>query len=612
MQAWSINVPAGPGTGGLVKDALVVTRSGTPDPLRDHPAYWNVVSYKAPVLLLEKIQPFFCAASVAPATVPGPGSVNVFTGPCVKPDGGGPAALQGISDLIVDNGVPAVDLFHCIFKTDIGGAGNVKNAAVCFDNTGALGTGAAAEPINDLPGEGVDGDSGGVGPPPPPPYGVAPPAKGTGNYNGSDIVTTTCFPDVGTSTNIIAVTTVPGALAQLTAQGFLTGSVLIYVDQTNAACDALTPAGAAPAPLSLSIYPAIDQAPCPAGNCVQAPYRTGGDTDFDNDGCTDEQELDEAKAADASKCGDDPWNPHDLVGGTDVSGSYSLTAVALRQDVGAGGLYYDCNADINQSGKALTARLLCYIDSASFTVNPQAAGGNITCPPANANLCGDGVSGAPPPGTTVGTYPTNPRLLADVDDKHTVLTGTLDNAQNVIKLAGCFEDRDGEGNLGDVYVRAEVNAHSGHGVTNLWSGLSNGLTNAQCIAGTPPGTGSVIPVHITRQAAKATPPAGRDTDLDGCPNKRELSDTAGQGGLRDPSNHYDYMNATKDGLNRVDDILAVVNQYFIDDPVGNPDMKSQTDRTAISGGNAWNLGPPNGQQRVDDILASVKQYFHDC
>ena len=68
--------------------------------------------------------------------------------------------------------------------------------------------------------------------------------------------------------------------------------------------------------------------------------------------------------------------------------------------------------------------------------------------------------------------------------------------------------------------------------------------------------------------------------------------------------------------NCVDDILAVVTQYFIDDPEfpggPNPDMKSQTDRTAIIGGNAWNLGPPNGQQRVDDILAQVKQYFHDC
>jgi hypothetical protein len=179
-------------------------------------------------------------------------------------------------------------------------------------------------------------------------------------------------------------------------------------------------------------------------------------------------------------------------------------------------------------------------------------------------------------------------------------------------LAGCFEDRDGNGNLGHVYVDAVIEAHTGHGSARIWTELGNSLTLAQCLAGTPPGTPGVISVHIVKQAPKVAPPAGRDQDSDGCPDKRELSDTATSGGLRDPQNHYDYFNPTKDGLNRVDDILAVVGQYFIDDPVGSPDMKSQTDRTAIIGGNAWNLGPPNGQQRVDDILAAVKQYFHDC
>jgi hypothetical protein len=338
-----------------------------------------------------------------------------------------------------------------------------------------------------------------------------------------------------------------------------------------------------------------------------------------------------------TKCGDDPWNPFDVTPpSVDASGTYSLTAIGLRQDCNpvltglpgecdaddgdadnlsedhVPGLYYDCSADINQMGKNLTARVLCYIDSPVFTVNPQAAGGNDLCPPAPLDRCGHGSSGAPPPGTTFGSYPTNPRNLADVDDKHTELTGVVDNTQNVIKLNGCFEDRDGNGNLGDVYVRATINLHTGHGSTNLWTGLSNGLTNAQCIAGTPPGAGSVIPLHIAKQANKAAPPAGRDSDSDGCPNKRELSDVVNQGGLRDPSNHYDYMDATKNGQVRVDDIVAVVNQYFVDDPPGVPDMKSNTDRTGISGGNAWNLGPPNGQQRVDDIVAQVRQYFHDC
>jgi len=521
-----------------------------------------------------------------------------------------------------------------MLRADFDNAMAAKTEAVCFDNTGALGMGMqTTEPINDPPGAGIG--NGAIGPPPPPPYPLEAPAIGQASYISDDVIDIICFRDIGRAVNIIVIHIIISAHAQLVATGKLDGTLAIYQDESNAACDALTPVGAGAPPLGVTSYPTTDTAACPGGDCVQAPYRTPNDADFDNDGCSDSDELWQMKPGVPTKCGDDPWNPLDTTPPSiDVSGTYSLTAVAARQDcnptlTGAanvcdagfsgaggdhiGGFYYDCQADINQTGKALTARAYCVIDFRGFAVNPQAAG-NITCPPAAQENCGDGVSGAPPPGNTVGTYPTNKRLFGDVDDKHTVLTGTVDNAQNVIKLAGCFEDRDGEAVTGHVYVTAVINLHTGHGQVNLWTELSNSLTLANCLAGTPgpvPPNG-VLPLHIARQAAKAAPPAGADTDTDGCPNKRELSDTANQGGLRDPSNHYDYMNATKDGLNRVDDILAVVNEYFNDDPPGVPDMKSQTDRTAITGGNAWNLGPPNGQQRVDDILASVKQYFHDC
>jgi hypothetical protein len=112
------------------------------------------------------------------------------------------------------------------------------------------------------------------------------------------------------------------------------------------------------------------------------------------------------------------------------------------------------------------------------------------------------------------------------------------------------------------------------------------------------------------------PPRG-----DGCPDYKELQATAGSqtaGGLRDPFNPYDYFNPTHDGLNRIDDILAVVRQYFHDDtdpPPGLPpysqDYNPDTDRTPV-GPNVWNLGPPDGTQHVPDILAVLKQYFHDC
>lgn len=105
---------------------------------------------------------------------------------------------------------------------------------------------------------------------------------------------------------------------------------------------------------------------------------------------------------------------------------------------------------------------------------------------------------------------------------------------------------------------------------------------------------------------------GADFDGDGCPNGKEFQIAAssqGSGGLRNPLNEWDYFNPTGDGMNRVDDILAVVNQYF--DDVGTPGYNPGTDRTPL-GPNDWNLGPPNGIQRVDDILAAVKHYFHDC
>jgi hypothetical protein len=649
-----VSIAASPKTAPLVKGAFVIVKSNPPDPAKDYPKIFRVIAYKAPILTLEQVQGLNCNPAAGPLVAVPPATQNLYTGVCNKPVVGGTneTDLSGISDIVVDAGQPATtDFYHCIARTDIAAGGaDVKTGAVCFDNSGVLGQGTVAEPINSPPGEGTTGDAGGIGPPPPPPYSVAPPAKGRGTYTSDNLVTTTCFPDVGKSINIISTVTILGAHAQLVATGKTVGFVDIYTNQSNANCDALTPTGT-PGNLGLTVYPATDIAACPSGNCVQSPYRLNGNVlhgypDWDMDGCTDANELWQDKPGAITKCGDDPWNPNDVPAGAtpDVSGEYSLTAIAVRQDCnpaltgvpticeppGVGqamspdfvaGFYYNCDADINQAGKNLTARVLCYIDSPAVTTNPAAVPspntGATTCPPAPAQYCGDGVSGAPPPGTTVGTYPTNPRLFAVIKTKHTVLTGTVDNTQNVIKLQGCF-NAPKPSFLGNVYVKAIVNIHTGHGSVQLWTGLPS---EADCKGATPTlvGPGGIIALHITRQNMKVADPfpapgasTGHDGDGDGCSDKRELTDTANRGGLRDPSNHYDYFNPTQDGLNRVDDILATVNQYFQDDPPGAPDMKSLTDRTAILNSNAWNLGPPNGQQRVDDILNSVKQYFHDC
>jgi len=497
---WHVIIPANGQTSSLVQDQRVVTVSNPSDALHDYPRSFKVLSYKAPDLYLEQVPSNECASIPGPTPTAVPATIDLYAGPCTTPAGSG--SIGGVYDMVVDAGNPAFDLFHCIVALDHDESSNtVKAAAQCADSTGLFGSGNAAEPINDPPGEGSDTL---VGPPPPPPYTLAPPAIGVGTYSANTAVATVCLPDLA-SNSLVFVITIPNFAAQRLSNGKLTGSVDMRLNQTNSNCEALTPSGPPSAPLGMTLYPADDIDACPSSDCVQAPYRLTGNVlhgypDWDGDGCTDADELHETKPNNTAHCGDDPWNPFDVTPPSiDLSGSYNLRADLVRHDVGAPGFYQDCVADVNQTGKSLTTRLLCYHDTPLFTVNPQAASpkGSKTCPPAAAEYCGDGKPGAPPPGNTVGTYPTNRRLFADVDDKHTVLTGTFDDAQDVIKLRGCFEDRDWQSVYGHIYWDLVVNARTGHGQVNFWTSLSNGMTLANCLAGTPPGAGTVVPVHMS-------------------------------------------------------------------------------------------------------------------
>jgi polyhydroxybutyrate depolymerase len=104
-----------------------------------------------------------------------------------------------------------------------------------------------------------------------------------------------------------------------------------------------------------------------------------------------------------------------------------------------------------------------------------------------------------------------------------------------------------------------------------------------------------------------------DNDGDGCPDVAELQTAPGSessGGRRDPNNPWDYFEPNRNGQHRMDDIFAIIHNYFVDvtDP---PSYSTQYDRTYL-GPNAWNLGPPDGMIRIDDILAVMAQYYHDC
>ncbi len=320
--------------------------------------------------------------------------------------------LSGVYDVWVTGGTPGtpdkgISVFHCIMRQDHDATTHdVKTAAQCVSDLSGLGdTGSALYSIN-VPGEGPDGNP---GPPPPPPYNIMPPAKGLGTYDpGTDtLTTTTCFPDVGAGTqgpNTVWVVTIPDAKAQ-SLDGKAEGSVLIYFGQTNADCTALTPSGTPLAALPLKTYN--------INGPVSAPWRTAGDQDYDNDGCTDFQELDKQNRF---KCGDDPWNPYDSGAATnDMSGSYELLVRMERADLADAGSYFNCLADLQQTGDGKAAgevmtRLSCYVDigndlaahpttgHSGITVNKEAAGGNTACPPAAANQCGDGFPGPLPPG----------------------------------------------------------------------------------------------------------------------------------------------------------------------------------------------------------------------
>ncbi len=103
-----------------------------------------------------------------------------------------------------------------------------------------------------------------------------------------------------------------------------------------------------------------------------------------------------------------------------------------------------------------------------------------------------------------------------------------------------------------------------------------------------------------------------DDDFDGdrCTNVTELGPDPMGGGMRDPQDPWDYFNPSGDGRNRTDDILAVINHYFVSDSA--PGYSTAFDRGGFHGPNAWDLRPPDGQVRIDDILAAVRSYLQDC
>ncbi len=370
--------------------------------------------------------------------------------------------------------------------------------------------------------------------------------------------------------------------------------------------------------------------------------------DWDGDGCTDWDELDKQFSGDYPVSvtgpvhGLDPFNPNDCDDNLDSTISIFTTVFHDTSNAGpltstqGNGQYFKCIGDVADpkggGTRTVVFRLGCYSDSPISVVNTSYsdAAGNSTCPPAPTTMCGDGKAGGSPPSSTC--RPTagdcdGPYADIEITAYPVVTTATCSSSPplncynkgtNTLTVGGCFEGFGGTLAGPNVYGSGSFDTRVGAGSFTIRIQIASA---ADCNDGPPFSSGTDIVGTATFVELKSkkdnagnplTAPNHKNSDRDLCSDTQELRSNQAMGGFRDPYNDYDYFNPTKDKLNRVDDILAVVNQYFVDDPAGDIDYASQTDRTAIPGANPWNLGPPNGQQRVDDILASVKQYFHDC
>jgi hypothetical protein len=358
-----------------------------------------------------------------------------------------------------------------------------------------------------------------------------------------------------------------------------------------------------------SLDSAVIEGPDPLG---VDPVGTPWDGDYDQDGCLDWRELSSPKplyhttGSGNWTGGRDPFNPNDC--GRDLNGIWGILATAARVSLDPDtnevlpGALYGCLADIQQTGNDLSVPVYCYIDIAAITVNPDQSA-EVSCPPAPADQCGDGYTGSSYPFSS--SYP--PKTsgpYGQVDPTHTVLSGSYDKANDEINIVGCFNDV--EGLLGpSIYIDANIDALTGHGTVIIYSAEQQ----VDCKGDDPQGAGTEAAIQIVQLAGVGSGDiATHDFDLDGCPDTQELSQNERDGGLRDPYNTWDYFNPTNDGENRIDDVLAVINNYRGD----NPPTTNYVDRTGVGGSNNWNVGPPNGQIRIDDVLASIYQYRHDC
>ncbi len=164
----------------------------------------------------------------------------------------------------------------------------------------------------------------------------------------------------------------------------------------------------------------------------------------------------------------------------------------------------------------------------------------------------------------------------------------------------------------------ELGSTSGQSVIGFSSGNSNGLCagfwcGVQCM---DDHDGLDTGFELAR--VPQTNPCDYDTDDDGCWDGVELGGDENFGGLREPTNPWDFYDVLGGGggppdqiIDLSNDIFGVIIHYA---PTGTePTYDVQFDRGPQTGANVWNMGPPDGVIDLsNDILGVIQQYLHDC
>ncbi len=360
------------------------------------------------------------------------------------------------------------------------------------------------------------------------------------------------------------------------------GDVDVWIGQSNFACEVAAGGGAGRPSAAGALPPIIAD----LGLGSQPPG-----FDSDGDGTSDDEDF---------NAGRNPASP----GGADknLGGTSDVKIELARADVGVPGSYWRCraNTDHDKGTNDLETRIYCYFDDPAITVNSEEAGAE-TCGPAPAEACGDGYRSGPPPRAGVAAS------FGDVDQAHTVLLGQYNKPAEQFELTGCFEDIENSQLGPNIYVEFAVNDNSREGLADIW------LNRPNC---DPPLPGTAThpdkPIEMTAVGEDA------DRDLDGCPDKQELGDVEGEGGLRDPYNKWDFYDI--DGnltINLFGDIFGVAFAFGTGEPGrpnAHPDYDEMLDRGgAIEGSNAWNQKPPDGKiDLFNDIFGVAFQFGHRC